>query len=146
MYKLWQSPIGKQAVPHWTSILRWIWSISECNLKTRDSWEQTPRRVTCYSGNVEGADLKYIAKGQPILTRRWELEEATWPFLPTWREGREKPGTCLQCVWQRSTRSIETQMVSQSNPFDFISWYNPSQAFTVKHVSCPWLTATQTSA
>ncbi len=53
---------------------------------------------------------------------------------------RERSGTCLQCVWQRLTRSIETQMVFQSNPF--ISWYNPSQAYTVKHVSYPRLTAT----
>ena len=28
-YTLWQSRIGKQAVPHWASMLRWIWSISE---------------------------------------------------------------------------------------------------------------------
>ncbi len=55
---MWQSPIGKQAVPHWASMLRWIWSISEYNLKTRDSQKQTSRRVTCYSGNIEGADLK----------------------------------------------------------------------------------------
>ena len=27
---------------------------------------------------------------------------------------------------------------------DFNSWYNPSQALTEKHVSYPWLTATQT--
>ena len=33
-------------------------------------------------------------------------------------------------------------MVLQSNPMDFISWYNPSQAFTAKHVSYPQLTAT----
>ncbi len=26
---VWQSPIGKQAVPHWASMLRWIWPISE---------------------------------------------------------------------------------------------------------------------
>ncbi len=39
--KMWQSPIGKQAVLHWASMLRWIWSISEC-----------------LSGKVEGADLK----------------------------------------------------------------------------------------
>ena len=55
---LWQSPIGKEAVPHWASMLRWIWPISEYNLKTRDSWKQTPRRVTCHDGNVEGAGLK----------------------------------------------------------------------------------------
>ncbi len=34
------------------------------------------------------------------------------------------------------------QMVFQCDPMDFISWYNPSQAYTVKHVSYPQLTAT----
>ena len=33
-------------------------------------------------------------------------------------------------------------MVFQCDPMDFISWYNPSQAYTVKHVSYPQLTAT----
>ena len=56
--QLWQSPIGKQAVPHLASMLRLIWSISECNLKSWDSLKQTPQRVTCYIGNIEGADLK----------------------------------------------------------------------------------------
>ena len=61
-YWLWQSPIGKQAVPDWASMLRWIWSISECNLKT--------------------AQKGYLLRS-------------------------------------------------------LISWYNPSQAFTTKHVSYP---------
>ncbi len=55
---------------------------------------------------------------------------------------REKSGTCLQCVWQRSTRSIETLRVFQPKPVDFNSQHNPSQAFPKKHVSYPWLTAT----
>ncbi len=38
---------------------------------------------------------------------------------------------------------IETQTVFQSDPMDFISGYNPSQAFTEKHVSYPRLTATR---
>ncbi len=50
----------------------------------------------------------------------------TWPLL----EEREKSGTCLQCVLQRSIQSIETQKVFQSDPMDFTSWYNPSQAYT----------------
>ena len=33
-------------------------------------------------------------------------------------------------------------MVFQSDPMNFISWYNPSQALTEKHVSYPQLTAT----
>ncbi len=28
---VWQSPRGKRVVTHWASMLRWIWSISECN-------------------------------------------------------------------------------------------------------------------
>ncbi len=37
-----------------------------------------------------------------------------WPCDPGhFREGREISGTCLQCVWQRLTRSVETQMVFQ---------------------------------
>ncbi len=39
---LWHSPRGKRVVTHWASMLRWIWSISECNLMTRDSWKRTP--------------------------------------------------------------------------------------------------------
>ncbi len=35
--ELWQSPGGKWWLTHWASLLRWIWSISEYNLKTRDS-------------------------------------------------------------------------------------------------------------
>ncbi len=76
-----------------------------------------------------------------IMQRRLlpaHLAHVTWS-LPG---GQEKSGTCLQCVWQRSIWLIETQMVFQSNHMDFISWYNPSQAFTAKHVSYPRLTAT----
>ncbi len=55
--KLWQSPRGKRVVTHWASMLRWIWSISEYNLMTRDSWKRA-RWVDRLWGNVEGADLK----------------------------------------------------------------------------------------
>ncbi len=34
-----------------------------------------------------------------------------------WPLAREKSGTCLQCVWQRSTRSTETLMVFQCDPW-----------------------------
>ncbi len=165
IYFMWQSPIGEQAVPHWATMLRWIWSISECNLKIRDSQKQTPRRVTCYSVNVEGADLKnnshstthidpkVVTGGSHVcwLCFNWlkPRHTLTTPAIGSFcprdlvTSGRaEKSGTCLQCVWQRSTRSIETQMVFQCNPMDFISWYYPWQAYTVKHVSNPRLTAT----
>ncbi len=41
------------------------------------------------------------------------FDHVTWSLL----EAREKSGTCLQCVWQRSTRSIETQAVFQCDPW-----------------------------
>ncbi len=41
--------------------------------------------------------------------------------------------------WQ----SIETQMVFQCDSMDFTGWYNPSQAYTVKHVSYKQPTATR---
>ena len=33
---MWQSTWGKWWLTHWASLLRWIWSISEYNLTTRD--------------------------------------------------------------------------------------------------------------
>ncbi len=84
--QMWQSPIGKQAVPHWASMLRWIWSISECNLKIRDSRTQTPQRVTCYSGNVEGADLKNNSQSTTPIDPKVGTggSHVCWPILPTW--------------------------------------------------------------
>ncbi len=38
---MWQSPRNR-VVTHWASMLRWIWSISEYNLTTRDSRKRTP--------------------------------------------------------------------------------------------------------
>ncbi len=38
---LWQSPRGNRVVTHGASMLRWIWSISEYNLTTRNSPKRT---------------------------------------------------------------------------------------------------------
>ena len=35
--RVWQSPMGNRVMTHWASMLRWIWSISECTLTIRDS-------------------------------------------------------------------------------------------------------------
>ena len=78
----------------------------------------------------------------PRGTKTYVTRPVIGQNLTTWPWAREKSGTCLQCVWQRSTRSIETLMVFQPDPVDFNSWHNPSQAFTEKHVSYPRLTAT----
>ncbi len=50
------------------SMLRWIWPILECYLKTRDSQKWPRKRWPVFSGNVEWADLNGIAKTQPIST------------------------------------------------------------------------------
>ncbi len=99
-------------------MLRWSWPISEYNLKTRDSRKQTPRRVTCCGGNKEGADLKNNSQstthidpkvgtgGKPhVLTCLSDSKQALLRIRPieliaseSVPEGREKSGTCLQCV------------------------------------------------
>ncbi len=111
-------------------MLRWIWLISEYNLKTRNSRKQTPRRVTCYIGSVEGADLKNNSQSITHIDPKVGTggSHMCWLCLIfahvtlSLPGGREKSGTCLQCVGQRSIWSIETQMVFQSNRMDFISW------------------------
>ncbi len=55
-------------------MLRWIWSISEYNRMTRDSRKQAPWKVTSPLWERRGWTWKTIAKAQPILTRRQELE------------------------------------------------------------------------
>ncbi len=200
---MWQSPIGKQEVPHWASMLRWIWSISECNLKIRDSGKQTPKGgLLKWTRRGSGPEKKqpkhnpYWPEGRNwrkphdschekidlFRVYNWVIHDHAWwkgsqiyhvmfwmadeflvnliPNLPQWFKrnrfyesfktqklpkfwtpkrsifswhashvltfdlinlahfahvtwsllgAREISGTCLQCVWQRSTRSIETQ-------------------------------------
>ncbi len=76
---------------------------------------------------LPGAHLKMHMAAFPALPKimqRWLLlahfAHVTWS-LPG---AREKSGTCLQCVCQRSILSIETQMVFQCDPMDLIIWYN----------------------
>ncbi len=68
-----------------------------------------------------------VAKAQPILTRRQELGESQAPAYSVSNKGpydRLKPQWCFNAI------------------HGFVRWYNPSQAFTAKHVSYPKLTAT----
>ncbi len=77
--KLWQSPVGKQALSHWASMLRWIWSISEYNLMTRDSRKQTRK-----NGLLGG-----IIHHKP--TPQNMCHTHSWP--------QHKPQTSLQSHW-----------------------------------------------
>ncbi len=85
---LWQSPRGNRVVTHWASMLRWIWSISEYNLTTRDSRKRTPMG------------------GSFVRKRRGSVPEKQQP----------KHNPCRPVgVWQRSVWSVGIHMVSQHN-------------------------------
>ncbi len=73
---------------HWASMLRWIWPILECNLKTRDSQKWPLKGDLSFVGTSSKRTWNRITNAQPILTRRQERWENT--------------GNCLQCVWQRA--------------------------------------------
>ncbi len=56
---------------HWASMLGWIWPISECNLKTRDSQKWPCKSDLAF---VDGERTwNKVTKAQPILTCRQEL-------------------------------------------------------------------------
>ncbi len=55
-----QSTRGKWWLTHWASLLRWIWSISEYNLTTRDSPKWTPECLA--RADLIGWDPKGIPK------------------------------------------------------------------------------------
>ncbi len=141
------SPRGKQAVPHWASVLRWIWSISECNLMTGDSRKRTPKGgLSIRERRGSGPENKQ-PKHNPCwpVGRNWRkpivLVKSDHVTLATSRSAgkiRHLPTVCLTkvhtIVWNPngvSTRSM-----------NFVRWHNPSQELTAKHVSCPQLTAT----
>ncbi len=90
-----------------------------------------PRRWPVLCGNVEGADLKKNSQS----TTHIDPKVGTGGMLlahviRSLREGWEKSGTCLQCVWQSPTRTIEILMVFQPIPVNLNSPHNPSQAFS----------------
>ena len=75
---MWQSPRGKRVVTHWASMLRWIWSISECNLMIRDSRKRTPmggsfireRRGSGPENGVSTRSMSFV---------RWHSHHKHWP-------------------------------------------------------------------
>ncbi len=113
---LWQSPGGKRWLTHWASMLRWRWSISEYNLKTRDSTKRT------------------LKSGPFVRERRGSGPAKQKPkHNPCGNTGNTK---VHRIVW--NPKGIPT--ISMEN----MKWYSPSQVLTVKHVSYPQLTATDT--
>ncbi len=89
----------------------------------RDSRKQVPRRQPLLCGNVEGADLKNNSQS----TTHIDPKAGTGgKLIRSLLEGREKSGTCLQCVWQRPKFTIETTMVSQPKPLNVNSPHNPT--------------------
>ena len=82
---LWESPRDKRVVPHWASMLRWIWSISECNLMTD--------RKTCVIPTADRNTHDPIIEGWSIGRR---VKHSSWP--DNWRV----------VYWQRSQKQLMT--------------------------------------
>ncbi len=123
-FLLWQSPRGNRVVTHWASMLRWIWSISECNLTTRDTRKRTPMGGPFVRERRGSGPEKQQPKHNPCrpVGRNWKepifigdyvTRPVIGPKMTTWSQRREKSGTCLQCVWQRSIWSVGIQMLCQ---------------------------------
>ncbi len=137
---LWQSPRGKRVVTHWASMLRWIWSISECNLTTRDSQKRTPMRGPfmreCRGSGPEKQQPKYNPC-RPV-GRNWKepiLLVQTWPHdlergknqAPAYSVSEKGPYDRLESKWYPNTTNGN------------MKWYSPSQVLTAKHVPYPQL-------
>ncbi len=113
LLKVWQSPKCKRVVTHWASMLRWIRSISEYNLKTRDSPKRTLKsRVFVWERRGSGPE-KQKAKHNPCrpVGRNWKepIFIGSWFKLKTWPQWWEKTGTWTQGVWQRSIYRMESK-------------------------------------
>ncbi len=141
---MWQSPRGKRAMTHWASLLRWIWSISEYNLMTRDS-----------RNRVGGPSFREWRGRGP--EKQQPKHNPCWPIGRNWRKpivlttdhvtlatsGSAGIIRHLPTVCRTKVHMIGWNPNSVSTPsMIFVRWHSPSQALTAKPVSYPQLTAT----
>ncbi len=72
---VWQSSRGKWWLTHWASLLRWIWSLSEYNLKTRDSQKRTLNSGPCVRERRGSGPAKQKPKHNPCrpVGRNWKV-------------------------------------------------------------------------
>ncbi len=109
-------------------MLRWIWSISQYNLRTRDSRKRTPMGGPFMREHRASGSEKQQPKHNPCR-----------PVGRNWKEPiiRHLLTVCLTKVHMIGipTRSIEN-----------MRWYNPSQVLTAKHVLYPQLTTTYSAS
>ncbi len=77
MPQVWQSTGGKWWLSHWASMLRWIWSISECNLKTSDSLKRTLKSGPCVRERRRSGPAKQKPKHNPCrpVGRNWKVQK-----------------------------------------------------------------------
>ncbi len=74
------SPPGVNDGWHWASLLRWIWSISEYNLTTRDSPKRTLESGPCDRERRGSGPAKQKTKHNPCrpVGRIWRETTGTW--------------------------------------------------------------------
>ncbi len=78
---LWQSPKGKRWLTHWASMLRWRRSISEYNLKTRDSPKRTLKSGPFVRERRGSGPAKQKPKHNPCrpVVRNWKTKNGYLP-------------------------------------------------------------------
>ncbi len=133
--EVWQSPIGKQAVPHWASLLRWIWSISECN-----------RWYIIALPAVINQLRPMKSAGQGMLTKPGSQGWVKQPIPVLGLVQTSVPDSSTKPLGLRPSGLVELSgTLVWTNPSQTSVLYslNPSQAYIAKHVSYPQLTTTR---
>ncbi len=126
-------PGGNRWLTHWASLLRWIWSISEYNLKTRDSPKRTLKSGPSDWERRGSGPAKQKPKHNPC---DWCCEKITLFGVQNHRHLDTRYLARVNLiVW--NPKGIPTPSTEN------VKWYSSSQVSTAKHVSYPQLTATQ---
>ena len=98
---------------------------------TRNS-QKWPEKVTCSLWECKGADLKTIAKPQPILSRRQELEGC---YVCHFWKGWKAQASAWSVSGKGPGLQLKPLLVFQLNPLNICSLHNPSQVCLNNYVS-----------
>ncbi len=124
--EVWQSPGGNRWLTHWASLLRWIWSISEYNLKTRDSPKRTMKSGPFVMERRGSGPAKQKPKHNPC--RPVGPKMTTWPCVAG--NHRHLNTECLA----RVNLIVSNPKGIPTRSMENMKWYSPSQVSTAKHV------------